>query len=206
MDSFEFNKIAGAVLASVLVILGVGTLTDFLYAPKEANPQAYAVAALEEGEAGSGGAAAPAEEVPLAALLAEADPARGEKLARQCAACHTFEEGGKVGIGPNLYKVVGGPRAHDPNFNYSAAMKEAGGSWNFEAIDAFITNPRATVPGTIMSFAGLRKAEQRADLIVYLNTLGSNVPLPEAPAKAEEENAEEEAAEEAPATETEAAE
>ncbi|MEQ8283951.1 MAG: cytochrome c family protein [Parvibaculum sp.] len=199
MDSFELNKIAGAVLASVLVIMGVATLTDFLYAPKEANPQAYAVAALEDGEAGAG-AAAPQEEVPLATLLAAADPASGERLARQCAACHTFEEGGKAGIGPNLYKVIGGPHAHDPNFNYSAAMKATDGVWDFEAIDAFITNPRAAVPGTIMSFAGMRKPEQRADLIVYLNTLGSNVPLPDAPAPREEAPAAEEpAGEEAPA-------
>lgn len=192
MDSFELNKIAGAVLASILVILGVATLTDFLYAPKEANPQAYAVAALEDGAAGPGAAVAE-EEVPLATLLAAADPARGERLARQCAACHTFDEGGKAGIGPNLYKTVGGPHAHDPNFNYSTAMKETGGNWNFEALDAFIANPRAAVPGTIMSFAGLRRAEQRADLIVYLNTLGSNVPLPDAPAPREEAPAAEEA-------------
>ncbi|MBX3495044.1 MAG: cytochrome c family protein [Parvibaculum sp.] len=192
MDSFELNKIAGAVLASILVILGVATLTDFLYAPKEANPQAYAVAALEDGAAGPG-AAVVEEEVPLATLLAAADPARGERLARQCAACHTFDEGGKAGIGPNLYKTVGGPHAHDPNFNYSTAMKETGGNWNFEALDAFIANPRAAVPGTIMSFAGLRRAEQRADLIVYLNTLGSNVPLPDAPAPREEAPAAEEA-------------
>lgn len=199
MDSFELNKIAGAVLASVLVILGVANLTSLLYAPKEANPQAYAVASLDEGEAGPS-AAEPAEEVPLATLLAAADPASGERLARQCAACHTFEEGGRAGIGPNLYNSVGGPRAHDPNFNYSAAMREAGGSWTFEALDEFIANPRATVPGTIMSFAGMRRPEQRADLIVYLNTLGSNVPLPDAPAAQEEAPAAEEpAGEEAPA-------
>ncbi|PKQ05592.1 MAG: cytochrome c family protein [Alphaproteobacteria bacterium HGW-Alphaproteobacteria-11] len=199
MDSFELNKIAGAVLASILVILGVATLTDFLYAPKEANPQAYAVAALDDGAAGPGAAVAE-EQVPLAVLLAAADPARGERLARQCAACHTFDEGGKAGIGPNLYKTVGGSHAHDPNFNYSTAMKETGGIWDFEALDAFIANPRAAVPGTIMSFAGLRRAEQRADLIVYLNTLGSNVPLPDAPAPQEATPATEEpAGEDAPA-------
>ncbi|WP_339831495.1 cytochrome c family protein [uncultured Parvibaculum sp.] len=188
MDSFELNKIAGAVLASVLIIIGVALFTDLLYAPEEANPQAYAVAEIDDGGADAGPAAA-AEEVPLAVLLASADAGRGERLARQCAACHTFEEGGRAGIGPNLYKVVGGPHAHDPNFNYSTAMKSVSGNWDFEALDAFIENPRAAVPGTIMSFAGMRKPEQRADLIVYLNTLGSNVPLPEAPAQAAEEPA-----------------
>lgn len=192
MDSFEFNKIAGAVLASILVILGVANLTDFLYAPKEANPQAYAVAELDDGGAGAGPAAV-VEEVPLAVLLASADTSRGERLARQCAACHTFDEGGRAGIGPNLYRTVGGPHAHDPNFNYSTAMRETGGNWTFEALDAFIANPRAAVPGTIMSFAGMRNPQQRADLIVYLNTLGSDVPLPDAPApQAEEEPAAEE--------------
>jgi cytochrome c len=183
MDSFELNKIAGAVLGSALLIMGVMTLADSLYAPEAANPQAFAVAGLEDGE----GAGAPAaeEEKPLAVLLASADAGRGEKAAKKCTACHTFEEGGAARIGPNLYKVVGGPHAHDPNFAYSGAMKGTGGTWDFAALDAFIENPRNAVPGTAMSFAGIKKPQERADLLVYLNTLGSNVPLPEAPAQEE---------------------
>lgn len=183
MDSFEFNKFAGAVLASVLFILGVSILADTLYETHEANPQAYAVAALEEGESG-GETAAAAEEVPLATLLAGADVARGEKASKKCTACHTFEEGGPARIGPNLYHVVGGPVAHDPNFAYSQAMKSKGGTWTFEELSHFIENPRGYVEGTAMSFAGIKKPQERADLLVYLNSLGSNQPLPEAPAEA----------------------
>lgn len=182
MDSFEFNKFAGAVLASVLFILGVSVLADTLYETHEANPQAYAVAALEEGE--GGGETAAVEEVPLATLLANADVARGEKASKKCTACHTFEEGGPARIGPNLYHVVGGPHAHMPGFAYSAAMQaKSGETWSFEELDHFITDPRGYLPGTAMSFAGIKKPQERADLLVYLNSLGSNVPLPEAPAE-----------------------
>ncbi len=202
MDSFEFNKFAGAVLASVLFILGVSILSDTLYAPEEANPQAYAVAALEEGE-GGGEAVAAAEEVPLATLLANADIGRGEKASKKCTACHTFEEGGPARIGPNLYHVVGGPHAHMPGFAYSAAMQaKSGETWTFEELDHFIADPRGYLPGTAMSFAGIKKPQERADLLVYLNSLGSNLPLPEAPApEAATENGQDAAAEGAAAEE-----
>lgn len=201
MDSFELNKIAGAVLASILFVFGVAILSDMLYAPEAANPQSYAVAALEEGEGGE--AAAATEEVSLAALLATADAGRGEKASKKCTACHTFEEGGPARIGPNLYKVVGGPHAHMPGFAYSAAMQAAEGNWTFEALDHFIEDPRGYLPGTAMSFAGIKKAQERADLLVYLNSLGSNVPLPEVPAEeAATENGQEAAPEDTTGEET----
>ncbi len=204
MDSFEFNKFAGAVLGSVLFILSVSILADTFYHTEDANPQAYAVAETDAGEGGE--AAAPEQEISLAALLAQADPAKGEKAAKKCTACHTLDQGGAAGIGPNLYGVVGAQHAHMSGFAYSSAMQEKKGeAWTFEKLNEFITDPRGAIPGTLMSFAGIKKPQERADLLVYLNTLGSNQPLPEPPAEEASEGNDEAAPVEgeAPATEEE---
>lgn len=194
MDSFEFNKISGAVLGSILFIMAVSILASSFFHTEEANPQAFAVAEADAGAA-AGGETAAAEVKPLAVLLAEADVASGEKAARKCTACHTLDEGGAARIGPNLYGIVGANHAHMAGFAYSAAMKEKSGQpWTFEELDHFIENPRGYMPGTIMSFAGIKKPEERADLLVYLNSLGSNQPLPAAPVQEAAPEAEEAAA------------
>lgn len=182
MDSFELNKIAGAVLFSVLVVLGVKNLADYLYHVEPANPQAFVV----EGVAAAGGeggaaAAAPAEE-PLPVLLAKADKAKGEAQSKKCQACHNLQEGAGAKIGPDLYAVLGRPVASAAGFAYSEAMKKKGGKWTLEELFHFVKDPRGYVSGTAMSFAGIKDPQQRADLLVYLNTLGSNLPLPAAEA------------------------
>ena len=183
MDSFELNKIAGAVLFSLLVLLGLNNLAAVVYAPAPASPQAYIVEGLEESAAMvAADAVAVAEAGPsLAVLLAAADIAAGEKSARKCVACHSFDENGANKVGPNLWDIVAQPVAGKAGFNYSSAMAEMGGAWDYERLDGFLEAPRKYVPGTKMSFAGVRKEQERANLIAYLRSLSAAPPpLPEA--------------------------
>jgi len=115
-------------------------------------------------------------------LLQTADAAAGEKVFAKCAACHTINQGGANGIGPNLWDTMGKPHAHVAGFAYSDALKSIPGNWDWTAMDAWLTSPRKYANGTKMTFAGLGKAEDRANLMVYLNAQGSNIPLPPPPA------------------------
>lgn len=181
MDSFEFNKIAGAFLFSILLLMGVRELTSVLYSPDAANPASYPVEVADSGAPAGGEAGAVADEGPsLAVLLASADAAKGAKVAKKCAACHTFDEGGANKVGPNLHGVIGRAKAQVEGFNYSDTLSGMGGTWDFEMMNAFLEKPSRYAPGTSMSFAGLRKPTDRANLLAYLNSLGSNVPLPAA--------------------------
>lgn len=180
MDFFELNKIAGAVLGTLALTLGLGIVSQILFTP-EAPAKPGFVIAVSEG----GGAAAPkaAAEVPIEQLFATASVEKGAAVAKKCASCHNFQEGAGAKVGPDLYGVVGRPVASSPGFGYSAAMKAKGGDWTPLALNTFLTNPKAAVPGTAMAFAGIAKEAERADLIAYLNSLSHDPkPLPTAAA------------------------
>ena len=175
---FEVNKMAGAVLGSLLVVMGLGVFSDVIYAPEPMKKPGYALPAAEaEGQSAAAKPAAPAE--PLPVLLAKADAQKGLAAAKPCTTCHNFDKGGAAKIGPPLYGVVGRPKGSIAGFSYSDAMKGKGGDWSFEDLNAFIQNPKGFVPGTKMAFAGEPDAAKRADILAYLRSLAdSPAPLP----------------------------
>lgn len=179
MNSFELNKILGAVLGTCLILLALSIAAGAVFAPHKPDKPGYAIAAKEE----SGGKEEAKKEPsqPIEVLLANASAERGQAAAKQCQACHTFEKGGPNRVGPNLYDIVGHERGEGRNFNFSQAMKSKGGTWTDDELNKFLANPRGYIPGTNMTFAGLSRDQQRADVIAYLHTLSDNPkPLPKA--------------------------
>lgn len=178
MDSFEWNKIAGAMILSLLIFMGVTILSDEIFKGEED------VFFGPEGEAGGTTDAVVLDETEtnFLALIVDANVGAGERSFRKCQACHTANDGGDNRVGPNLYNVVGGTVAAKASFSYSGAMSGKSGTWTFEELDAFLENPGQAVPGTKMSFAGLRKDDERANVIAYLRMQSANpIPLPAAP-------------------------
>ena len=179
MNSFELNKILGAILGTCLITLALNIGAGAIFAPEKPAKPGYDIAV--KGEGAGEPAAAKAPEQPIETLLAMASVEKGQATAKQCQACHTFEKGGPNRVGPNLWGVVGRPRASESGFSYSAAMKAKGGTWTFDELNKFLTNPRGYITGTNMTFAGLARDTQRADVIGFLRTQSdSPLPLPKA--------------------------
>jgi len=180
MDSFELNKIIGAILGTCLVLLVTSFTASAIFAPNKPQKPGFEIAVKEEAAGGEKAAAAPAPE-PIEKLLQTASVQKGEASAKKCAACHTFAKGDKNGVGPNLYGIVGDKKGEGRGFNFSAAMKAKGGTWTVDDLNQFIANPKGFVPGTAMGFAGIPKESERADVIAYLNSLSDHpAPLPTA--------------------------
>lgn len=172
------NTIAGWVLGAGIVALGATIVSGEMFHAERPEKMGYPIEGVEvEGEAGAAAA------VPIESLLATADPAAGEKVFAKCAACHNATKGGANGIGPNLWGAFGKAHGHVPGFAYSDALKAVPGVWDWTSMDAWLTSPRKYAPGTKMTFAGLGKAEDRANLLAYLNQQSdSPLPMPAAPA------------------------
>lgn len=182
MESFEVNKLLGALLGTVFIVMSIALLSDSIFFAPHPEKEGFAIEATEV-EAG-GEAAGADEQKPIGPLIAAADPKAGEAVFKKCTACHTAEKGGPNKTGPDLWDLVNRPVASHEGFAYSAAMKEfSQGStvkWDYDHLNGFLTAPKAYVKGTAMTFAGLKKAEERAAVIAYLRTMSDNpAPLPQ---------------------------
>jgi cytochrome c len=178
------NTIAGWVLGAAVVALGTSVLTGEIFHAERPEKMGYPIEGVEaEGE----GAAA---EQPIAFYLASADPTKGEQVFKKCTACHNADKGGANALGPNLWGIVGSPHAAKPGFAYSDALKSVSGSWDWDGLSAWLKSPKAYAPGNKMTFAGLSKPEDRANVIAFLNQHSDNpLPMPAAPAASPEEQA-----------------
>lgn len=179
MSDLTFNKIAGGVLLTGLVIFGLREASDIVFKKTEVEKAGYEIAVQEEGP---GGAAA-AEDTPpdWNAVLTPANVAAGQAVSAKCAACHKLDASNANATGPGLWDVVGRKPAAHPGFNYSGAMKDFAGKqpiWDYDALYTFLKAPGKDVPGTNMTFVGLKKPEDRIAMIAYLHSLGSKLPVP----------------------------
>lgn len=175
----RFNTIAGWVLGAGIVALGASIVTGEVFHAERPEKMGYPIEGVVE--EGAGGAEA---EQPIAFYLASADPRLGEQVFKKCTACHNATQGGPNALGPNLWGTMGKPLGHVPGFAYSDALKSKGGTWTWEAMNEWLKSPKSFAPGTKMTFAGLSKPEDRANLMVWLNSQGSNLPLPPPPSAA----------------------
>ncbi len=168
----NFNTISGWALAAGIAVLGLTIVSGEMFKQHEVKKGGYVVEGGSEETATA--------EAPIATLLQTADAAKGEATFTKCASCHTIAAGGAAGIGPNLHAILGKSIAKQAGFAYSAGATAKGGNWDFEAMNAWLKSPKKFIEGTKMSFAGLSKGEDRANLMAYLNAQGSNLPLPAA--------------------------
>ena len=174
MNSFEMNKIAMSVLVALVALKGVDLVGEGLVHPQKLEKNVYVIEGVEAADAPAG---APAEEAlkPIEPLLAQANIENGQKVAKQCQQCHSFDKGGANKTGPHLFAVVGRPIASISGFAYSESVKKEsdGGkkAWDVETLNKFIHKPRSVASSTKMAFAGIKKDEDRRDLIGWLKTL-----------------------------------
>ena len=175
MDSFEINKIIAAVLMVALIVIGIGKLSNIIFYVEKPETPGYSVDVEQPVLTSAQTAPKTTEEkVDIASLMAMGDPVLGEKVFKKCAACHSIVKGGKNNIGPALYNVVGRKIGKEAEYKYSKALLEYNKEWNFEELNGFLLKPSKWIKGTKMAYAGLRKEEDRASIIKYLNKNSDN--------------------------------
>jgi len=179
MDSFELNKIIGAILMTTLIVIGINKISNVIFHVDKPKESAYKVEGVELASSSSQTSAQVKEvvQIDIKEVLAMGNLAHGEKIFKKCSACHIVAKGGKNKIGPALYGIVGKASAISEGYSYSKALKAHGKSWGFEELNAYLLKPQSYIKGTKMSFAGLRKDKDRASVILYLNSQ-SDSPLP----------------------------
>jgi len=180
MDSFELNKVIGAILLTALLVIGLGKFTDFLFHIDKPKQSAYKIEGLEMVDTTASKVNTKIEEkVDIVQLLSMGNETHGEKVFKKCSACHMSAANGKNMIGPNLWGVIGRKAGSISDYKYSKAMVAYGKEWTFEEMNSYLVKPQAYVRGTKMAFAGLRKEKDRASVILYMNSKsGSPKPLP----------------------------
>lgn len=170
MSNFEFNKIFAGILCALLTIWLAGFAADRIVAPKKLEKEAVMIEGASDDHGGGAASTGPVGPEPIMALLAAADVEKGAKISKACAACHAFEKGGPNKQGPGLWGIVGHAKAGHDGFTYSDDLKAKGGNWDYDALNHFLWKPKSYVAGTKMTFAGIKKAEERAALIAWLRT------------------------------------
>ena len=172
MDSFEINKIIAAILVTVLLVFGVSKISDIIFHVEKPNVQGYKVeikvdnSSAEQAKANG--------QIDISALLALGDVDAGKKVYKKCAACHSVAQDGNNKIGPKLYNVVGRATGSISDYKYSKALASYGKEWTFEELNGFLMKPASWIKGNKMGFAGLKKDEDRASVILYLNQSSDN--------------------------------
>ena len=179
MDSFEINKIVGAILMVALLVIGIGKLSDVIFHVEKPETPGYVVDVEESKTVSSATKVSVEEKIDIEALMAMGDLTHGEKVFKKCAACHSIVKGGKNNIGPALYNVVGRKIGVVEDYKYSKALVSYDKEWTFEELNGYLIKPAKWIKGTKMAFAGLRKEKDRASVILYLNQNSDNpIPLP----------------------------
>lgn len=179
MDSFELNKIIAAVLMVALLVIGIGKISNVIFHVDKPEKPGFAVEVAQVSSSASAQEEKIEEKVDISLIMAQGDIGSGEQIFKKCVACHSIAKGEGNKIGPALYNVVGRKIGSVENYKYSNALIEYGKEWNFEELNGFLEKPTAYIKGTKMAFAGLRKEEDRASIIKYLNQNSDNpVPLP----------------------------
>lgn len=170
MDDLKFNKVAAGFLLAALLAMAGYKLSEVLVPHQELAENAYPIE-VQVASASTDAPAAPKGPEPILALLATADVNAGIKTAKKCTACHVFDKGGKNKVGPGLWNIVNADKGAIDGYAYSAALAEMEGAWDYQALNAFLYKPKAYLAGTKMNFAGLKKPQDRANVIAYLRSL-----------------------------------